>query len=143
MCWAEIFLPRLFQRLRGPTISPLTSAALRACTFCRQLLIMAIAPVVLRGRLPLLWLFSFFQLWAVPLRSQTVTIQGQIFSKSTGNSIASVSVFVSGNKTDTGTVADDNGKYAIAIRAEDSVFLQFSADNYEKLNLPLSLGNKK
>lgn len=104
---------------------------------------MAIARVVLSGKRWLLCLFTLFQLCTTWLSAQSVTIHGQIFSKSTGIAIPGASVLVSGSKTDTGTMADANGKYVIVIPPQDSIQLQFSSEKYKKLILALSLKNKK
>src|SRR5579859_8129081 len=104
---------------------------------------MVITRVVLCGRRLLLCSFILLQFWTTGLPAQAVTIHGQIFSKSTGDAIGGVIVFAKGNKTDTGTVADKNGKYAIILPAQDSVLLQFSAENYKSLSLALSIKNKK
>ena len=104
---------------------------------------MAVARIVLPGKRWLLCFFILFRFCTGWLSAQSVIIHGQIFSKTTGNALAGASVFVSGNKTDTGTVADANGKYIITVTAQDSVWLQFSSEHYKQLRVGLSLRNKK
>ena len=101
---------------------------------------MAAAHVVLSGKQWRLCLFIVFQICTVWLSAQSVTIHGQVFSKSTGSPIAGAMIMV----LDTAAIeADANGKYAITILAQDSIQLEFSSERYKKFISSLSLKGKR
>ncbi|MDB5281920.1 MAG: hypothetical protein JWO06_995 [Bacteroidota bacterium] len=104
---------------------------------------MAVAHIVLPGKRSLPFILALLLLGSSLLKGQSVTIHGQVFSKSTGNGLAGADIFVLGSKVDTGIVTDANGKYSIVIAAQDSVWLQFTAGQYKQFSLGLSLKNKK
>jgi outer membrane receptor protein involved in Fe transport len=101
---------------------------------------MALAHAVLSGKRWLLCLFILFQLGTTWVSAQSVTIHGQIFSKSTGIAIAGAMIFVSDTAA---IIADANGKYLFTIPPQDSIQLEFSSEGYKKLTSMLSLKNKK